>query len=167
MERLIEIIQAIEGVDEMGAAKAICNVGIQRGTNESDIIVEASCNTMNAVVNICATKLWVMVDLRFENSYEYDLIQITRLCTDYVQMVKNEMGKYNKPLSLVVSLTPVGEYDAFIIGRDGFWSLMPSDIGGEPDTIRFIFMAEDFGAYELSEDAVEQMIGEVCMELEG
>lgn len=167
MERLIEIIQAIEGVDEMGASKAVCNVSIQRGTNDSDIIVEAGCNTMNAVVSMCAAKVWVMVDLRFENSLDYDLIQITKLCADYVQMVKNEMGKYNKPLSLVVSLTPAGEYDALIIGRDGFWSLIPSEAGGEPDTIRFIFMAEDFGAYELSEDAVEQMIGEVCMELEG
>ena len=39
MEKLIEMIQAVEGVDETGAAKAFCNIGIQRGTSEDDLVV--------------------------------------------------------------------------------------------------------------------------------
>lgn len=166
MEKLIEMIQAVEGVDETGEAKAFCNIGIQRGTNEDDLVVEADINTMNAVVSLCFTEVWVMVDLCFENRFDYDLIQITQLCTEYVEMVKSEMGKDYKPLSLVVSLAPAGEYDGFIIGTNGFWCLMPREIGGDIDTIRFIFPVQDFGVYELSEEAVEQMVEEVYEELD-
>lgn len=166
MEKMIEIIRAIEGIDETGNTKAICNIGILRGSNEDDLEVVKSYNTMDAVVSICTTETWAIVDLCFEDSFDYDLVQITQLCTEYEHLTKSKVCKDGQMLSLVVSLALAGDYETFVIGRNGFWGLIPQEVGGVLSTIRFVFSMHDFGVYEFSEQAVELLIEETIQEIE-
>lgn len=68
-------------------------------------------------------------------------------------------------LSLMLSITPKGEYDFFLMGMDAAWSFMPEKPEGMCNAIRFIFVREKFGAYEFGEEAVKQMIEEAAEEL--
>lgn len=165
MEKL-DILQKIEGVNEAGEAKAACSVGIHREMPGQEPEVVASAFTMNAVVSICITPVWVVVDLRFSDRLDYDLFQMLQVCMDYMEMLKGETVNDSQYPDLVLSIAPVGEYEQFVIGRNGFWSLMSDRLEKYCDTLRFIFPREQFGAYELTKEAVEQMIEEASEEVD-
>ena len=162
----MDILQKIEGVDEAGEVKAACSVSIHREVPGQEPEVVASAFTMNAVVSICITSVWVVVDLRFSDRLDYDLFQMLQVCMDYMEMLKGETVNDSQYPDLVLSIAPVGEYEQFIIGRNGFWSLMSDGLEKYCDTLRFIFPREQFGAYELTEEAVEQMIAESSEEVD-
>lgn len=166
MQDELELMRAVEGVDATGNAKAVCCVLIQKRDTDLEPETISSACTMDAVLSICTTDVWAVVDLQFEEELDYDLLQMTQVCEDYVDLVKERDGSDKKQLSLVLSITPVGEYDFFLIGMDGFWSLMPVEPGGECSILWFIFLQERFGAYELSAETIEKMIAEVTEELE-
>ena len=162
----VEIIKSIEGVDEAGEAKAVCSVSIHKEMPGHEPEVVDSAFTMNAVVSICITPVWAVVDLRFSDRLDYDLFQMLQVCMDYMEMVKSDAADGSRYLELVLSISPAGEYEQFVIGRDGFWSLMSERLEKYCDTLRFIFPREQFGAYELTEEAVEQMIEEASREVD-
>ena len=116
----MEILQRLEGVDELGEAKALCSVSIQGEIFEQEPEVISSAFTKDAVL-------------------------------------QND---------LVLSICPKGEYEQFIIGRNGFWSLMAESVEKYCDTIRFLFPREQFGVYEFAEETVEQMIAKVTQEID-
>lgn len=166
MQDELELMRAVEGVDATGNAKAVCCVLIQKRDTELEPETISSACTMDAVLSSCTTDVWAVVDLQFEEELDYDLLQMTQVCEDYVDLVKERDESDRKQLSLVLSITPVGEYDFFLIGMDGFWSLMAVEPGGECSILRFIFLKERFGAYELSAEVMEQMLEELIQELD-
>lgn len=161
----MDILQKIEGVDEAGEAKAACSVSIHREVPGQEPEIVASAFTMNAVVSICITPVWVVVDLRFSDWLDYDLFQMLQVCVDYMEIVKSDAISGSQLSELVLSIASAGEYEQFVIGRNGFWSLMSDGLEKYCDTLRFIFPRDQFGAYELSEEAVEQMIAEASGEV--
>ena len=159
----IEILQKLEGMDEMGEARALCSVSIQREMSEPEPEVISSTFTKDAVVSFYLTPSWVAVDLKFSDHLDYDLFQMVQVCKDYSDRVRADDGPQN---DLVLSVCPKGEYEQFIIGRNGFWSLMAESVEKHCDTIRFLFQREQFGVYELAEESAEQLIVEATEELE-
>ena len=162
----MDILQKIEGMDEAGEAKAICSVSIHREVQGQEPEVVASAFTMNAVVSVCITPVWAVVDLKFSDWMDYDLFQMMQVCMDYMNMVTSDVASGSQFSELVLSIAPAGEYEQFVIGRNGFWSLMSDRLEKYCDTLRFIFPREQFGAYELTEDSVEQMIKEASQEVD-
>ena len=157
----LEILQMLEGKDETGASRAVCNVSIRKAVSETEWETISEKNTMDAVVSVYATDVWLAVDLEFEDRLDYDYLQMAQVCMDYLDMVR--VGEAdNGQADLVLALTPIGEYDFVLVGRNGFWSFMPERPDGYCNTIRFIFPREQVGMYELSESGVEQMIAEVA-----
>ena len=163
--QVMEIIQKIEGLDEMGEVKAMCNVSIQRDVPEQEPEVLGSAFTMDAVVSVYLTPVWVAVDLQFMDRLDYDLFQMVQVCREYSEILREECVENDIQPILVLSIAPAGEYEQFVIGRNGFWSLMSEKLEEYCDTLRFIFPREQFGAYELSEEAVEQMVSEASEEV--
>lgn len=161
MEKINEIIGRLEGVDDAGEPRAIVNVSVQRGSDEDDLELISSYSTMEAVVSMCVSERWISIDLQFDDPFAYDLVQLAQLCGDYENKEREERDKGFLPLSLVVGVTPTGEYDAFVVGRNAFWCIMPMMPGGEIDTLRFIFQREDLAAYELGEAEIEKMMEEL------
>ena len=151
----MEILQKLEGVDELGEAKALCSVSIQRDVPEQEPEVISSAFTKDAVVSFYLTPIWVAIDLKFSDHLDYDLFQMVQVCKDYSDRVRAGDGLQN---DLVLSICPKGEYEQFIIDRNGFWSLMAESVEKYCDTIRFLFPREQFGVYEFAEETVEQMI---------
>lgn len=89
---------------------------------------------------------------------------MVQVCKNYTEMLKQDKEDICK--ELVLTIAPAGEYDQYIIGRNAFWSLMSEDLEDYCDTLRFIFMRDQFGAYEFSKEDVEQMLDEISQELE-
>lgn len=159
----VELIQAIEGTDETGAARAACCISVMKNLAEGEPEAVSSEATLDAVVSICLTEKWAVVDLQFPEPLDYDFLQMAQVCKEYEEAMKK--ADENIRYSLVLSLTPAGDYDFFLVGGDGFWSFMANDPVAESDTIRFLFPREQFGAYELEDDAVEEMIEEAMSEI--
>lgn len=163
-QKRLEILQMLEGKDEAGAARAVCNVSIRKAVSETEWENVEEKSTLEAVVSVCVTAVWVAVNLEFEDRLDYDYLQMAQVCMDYSDMVR--VGEAdNGQADLVLALTPIGEYDYVLIGRNGFWSFMPERPDGYCNTIRFIFPREQVGMYELSESGVEQMVAEAEKEV--
>lgn len=162
----IEILQKIEGLDEMGETKAMCSVSIQKDRPGQEPEVMCSAFTKDAVLSICLTPTWAVVDMKFADRLDYDLFQMIQVCMEYSEMLRDDNEGDGSQVVLVLSITPAGEYEQYVIGRNGFWSLMSEGLDKYCDTLRFIFPREQFGAYELSEEAVEQMIAEASEEVD-
>lgn len=160
MEYEKDYISAVEGVDELGTTRAVCSLTIQRPVDELKSEVIQSVATMDAVVSICFTKLWVAVDLKFEDNLDFDYLQMAQVCLDYEKHQKEEV----ESLSMVLAITPLGEYDFFLVGVEGMWCFRSDKPEGICNTIRFIFMKQCFGTYELTTEAMEQMILETGIE---
>ena len=58
------------------------------------------------------------------------------------------------------------EYVEFCIKQRYAWNFQPDSPDGECNTIRFIFIKECFGVYELTDEAIEDMIEEAGQEME-
>lgn len=159
----VELIQAIEGADETGAARAACCISVIKNSAERDPEAVSSAATLEAVVSICLTEKWAVVDLQFPEPLDYDFLRMAQVCKEYEDALRK--ADENISYSLVLSLAPAGDYDFFLVGGDGFWSFMASDPTAESDTIRYLFPQDRFGAYELEADAVEEMIEEVTGEI--
>lgn len=162
MEMNRTLFEELEGRDELGTSKAACSLTIQR-IIEDDTEVVQSVSTQYAVVSVYSTPLWMTVDLRFEDRLDYDYLQFSQVCMEYQELANDSEAE---PLSLVLSLTPFGEYNYFVVGVNGAWNFQLDKPDGECNTIRFIFMKECFGVYELSEEAMEEMIEEAVQEME-
>lgn len=163
MEMNRTLFEEIEGRDELGTPKAACSLTIQRMISEDDTEVVQSVSTQDAVVSVYSTPLWMTVDLRFEDRLDYDYLQFSQVCMEYQALANDSEAE---PLSMVLSLTPLGEYNYFIVGVNGAWNFQPDKPDGECNTLRFIFIKECFGVYELTDEAMEEMIEEAGQELE-
>lgn len=163
MQNEMDILKMIEGMDENGLPKAICNISIHRNVQENDSKIIESAFTMDAEVTLYITSVWVVVDLHFVERLPYDLFHMVQVCKNYAEMLKTDNERENE---LILTITPAGEYDHYIIGRNAFWSLMSENLEYYCDTLRFIFMRDQFGAYEFSAEDVEQMLDEISQELE-
>lgn len=159
----MEILQRLEGVDELGEAKALCNVSIQREVHEQEPEVISSVFTKDAVVSFFLTPIWVAIDLKFSDHLDYDLFQMVQVCKDYSDSMCTDTALQS---DLVLSICLKGEYEQFIIGINGFWSLMAESVEKYCDRIRFLFPREQFGVYEFTEETVEQLIAETAQEVE-
>lgn len=159
----MEILQKLEGVDELGEARALCSVSIQKEMSEPEPEGISSAFTKDAVVSFYLTPTWVVVDLKFSDHLDFDLFQMVQVCKEYSEKIKTDAGLQN---DLVLSVCLKGEYEQFIIGRNGFWSLMAESVEKYCDTIRFLFPREQFGVYEFVEEIVEQLIEEITQEVD-
>lgn len=159
----MEILQKLEGVDELGEVKALCSVSIQREMPESEPDVISTAFTKDAVVSFYLAPSWVAVDLRFSDHLDFDLFQMVQVCKEYSGKIGTDSGLRS---DLVLSICPKGEYEQFIIGRNGFWCLMAESVEKRCDTIRFLFPREQFGVYEFTVETVEQLIVEVTQEMD-
>lgn len=164
MQNDMDILKMIEGVDETGTPRAICNISIHKNVSKHDSKIVETAFTMDAEVMICLTPAWVVVDLHFAELLDYDLFHMLQVCKNYAEMIKTDTNNNDK--ELILTITPAGEYDQFIIGRNAFWSLVSENLEDYCDTLRFIFMRDQFGAYEFSTEAVEQMLDEISQEIE-
>lgn len=167
MQNEMELLKRIEGKDEMGMPKAACSVSVQNEVPEQEPEIMESAFTMDAEVFFHITEVWAVVDIHFENRLNYDLFQFLQICKDYTELVRGNTATDEQPPMLVLSIAPLGEYEQFVIGRNGFWSLMAQELESCCDTIRFIFPRQWFGAYELTEETVEKMIEETEKEVNG
>lgn len=163
MEKNRVLFEALEGRDELGIPKAACSLTIQRIIAEDDTEVVQSVSTQDAEVSVYSTPLWMIIDLCFEDRLDYGYLQFAQVCMEYLELVNDSE---NEPLSLVLSLTPLGEYNYFVTGVSGAWNFQPDSPDGECNTIRFIFIKECFGVYELMDEAIEDMIEEAGQEME-
>ena len=160
----LEILRMLEGRDETGAAKAVCNLSIQQWNGkEWETVMEKG--TLDAVVLVYVTDVWLAVDLKFEDRLDLDYLQMAEVCQEYAEMTR--AGEQDEAIlvGLVLTMAPTGDYDYVLIGRNGFWSFMPERPDGYCNTIRFIFPREQVGMYELSESGVEQMVAETEKEV--
>ncbi len=162
----LEVLQMLEGKDETGAARAVCNVSIRKAVSGKEWETIEEKNTMEAVVSVYMTEVWLAVDLEFEDRLDLDYLQMAQVCQEYAKMTR--VGKQDgmMPVGLVLTLVPAGNYDYVLIGRNGLWSYMPDRADGYCHVIRFIFLKEQCGIYELMEDSVEQMIAEVVSDID-
>ena len=55
----------LEGKDETGATRAVCNVSIRKAVSETEWETVEEKSTLEAMVSICVTAAWVVVDLGF------------------------------------------------------------------------------------------------------
>ena len=163
MMQSMEILQKLEGVDELGEVRALCSVSVQMEMSETEPEVISSAFTKDAVVSFYLTPSWVSVDLKFSDHLDFDLFQMVQVCKEYSEKNRTDAGLQS---DLVLSICPKGEYEQFIIGRNGFWSLMAESVEKHCDIIRFIFPREQFGVYEFAEETVEQLIVEATEELD-
>lgn len=157
-----DLVSLIEGNDESGKPKAACCVMIQGYERENEPEEVTSFCTTEAVVSIMTTDLWSVVDLTFEDDLDYDLIQMWQVCKEYSKLVQEE----EKRVSLVLSVTPLGNYDFFMVGMGGGWSLLADEPGMGCNGIRFMFLKDRFGVYELSDKEMKIMIEEAALEME-
>ena len=162
----MELLKKMEGRDVTGIPKAVCNVSIQCSVAGQEPEVVDSAFTMDAEAAFCITKEWAVVDLCFEDHLSYSLFQLVQTCKRYTEAVRTEAEAEDALPVLVLSMAPLGEYEQFVIGRNGFWSLVAQELEDYCDTIRFIFPREQFGVFELEEEAVESMIADVEKEME-
>ena len=104
------ILQMLEGKDESGAARAVCNVSIRKAVSETEWETVEEKSTLEAVVLVCVTAVWVAVDLEFEDRLDYDYLQMAQVCMDYADIVRVREAD-GELADLVLALTPIGEYD--------------------------------------------------------
>lgn len=170
MEGIRDIFQEVEGIDESGEARALSCLMIEKRFADASAapVVRDLVYMQDACVSISLTSDFAVVDLAFENHVDYEYLQAGELCRKYTTNtdVRSLAVNTDGELSLVLSVTPKGEYDLFLMGMDAAWCFMPKKPEELCSVIRLIFLREKFGVYEFTKEAVEKMIEEVGEELE-
>ena len=168
MEGNKDLFEAIEGSDENGEAKAVCCLMIEKKFQDTNITPEIQkvSYMVDANVTVSLTSDFAMVDLIFDSYVDYDYLQTGELCREYTAMTDARNLAEDSELSLVLSITPKGDYDFFWMGMDAAWSFMPERPEGMCNIIRLIFVREKFGAYAFGEEAVRKIIENAADELE-
>ena len=157
-----EIFELLEGIIAEEKSSVACGITIQRMKSEAEPEAIRTAFSLEAAIKSHITELWTVVDVVFDDCLHYDYLQMLAVCEDYVELQK---GKPLERMSLVLTLTPLGEYDFFFAGVDGFWAYY-TDKATEPcHGLRFIFWKEQFAGYELKPGAVEEMIAGAIDEL--
>ena len=110
----------------------------------------------NVNVRIRLTRDYVVVDLGFEDTEDYDYLQALELCREFTPMTdaRKLEEKTSSDLSLVLFITPKGGYDFLLMGVDGTWSLIPENPEEMCRTIQLVFARKKFKMYE-PEEAVK------------
>ncbi len=140
----------------------VCGVSIQRMISETEAEVVRSAFSMNAAIQIHVTDMWTVVDIIFEDYLDYDYLQILDVCNDYIQLQKDTS---QESMALVLTVTPLGDYDFFLSGVDGFWSYYTEEPTELVHGLRFIFQHDQMAGYELNSETVELMLKQVTREL--
>lgn len=148
MEGFNDIFQAIEGIDENGEVKAICCLLIEKKFEDmrSKPKIQKIVYLWNANVKVSLTSDFVVVDLGFGGYTDYDYLKALELCREFTDMTDVcEFGeKPDSDLSLILSITPKGEYDFSLMGRDAAWSFVPEKTEGMCNAIRLVFVKKKF-----------------------
>jgi len=157
-----EFFELINESHKEEGAMFVCGVSIQRMISETEAEVVRSAFSMDASIRIHVTNIWTVVDVIFEDYLNYDYLQILDVCNDYIQRQGNSL---QEPLSLVLTVTPLGDYDFFLSGVDGFWSYYTEEPTELVHGLRFIFQHDQIAGYELDSETVELMLKEAAGEL--
>lgn len=107
----------------------------------------------NASVKVRLTRDYVVVDLGFEDSDEFDYLQALELCKEFTPVTDDCKLEENtsSDLSLVLFITPKGEYDFLLMGVDGTWSFIPENPEEMCRTIQLIYVRKKFKIYKPEE----------------
>ena len=154
MEESHDIFQVIKEIGENGKVKARCCLMIEKKFEDTELSpkIQKLVYVQNASAKISQTSNFAVVDLSFENCTDYDYLRTLELCRKFTEMTDacEFVEKSNSDLSLILYMTPNGNYDFFLMGMDAAWKLIPKKLEGRRSAIQLIFSKEKFGSYELS-----------------
>lgn len=148
-----DVLLACCGTDESGKAKASIRIQTSKldvNNNKEEIIDELTI--IGPVANIFRSYRYTMVDLQFYSGTDYDFVQAVNILQRFCTPENSMDARDNIIPAIVLTLSPKEyELEYFCAGMHGTWCLMPSGVGKETDTIRFIFDNEMFHTYELND----------------
>ena len=151
----IEVYRACCGEDEDGFSRAAAAVKLLmlKGEEKAEEIDEIVLD--NPVINIYRDPRRTLIDLTFLNVMDFELTNlVVRLQSFFSE--KLSMRQDAIP-SVMVTLAPkefAGQY--YVSAIHGMWFVMPSVIGGENDTVRFIFENDLVNCFEAEDTGEEQ-----------
>ncbi len=149
-----DIFNASCGAMEDGTSRALVMVETKEFivTNETEkILTEFSCD--NPVVNIHRGFAQTIIDLTFEDSEDYDFVHIFKALKEFTNP-NNSVGELAKSIPTIqVTVIPKGLMgDYFVSGLHASWCAMPSEAGGDINTIRFIFQNEYLHCFKTNDN---------------
>ena len=145
-----EIFLSCCGNDEKGDNKATIALKLSKiNLNNGDEEVKDEMLFDNPVVNIIRNPRFTMIDLTFTNKEDFEFVNLVARLQDFSK-AENTAETDDAMIGPTIILTVIpkaykGEY--YCSGMHGVWVVMPSRIGGEIDTVRFIYDNELFMAY--------------------
>lgn len=160
MKTIPEIMNAINGLDENGEAKAI--IGIQYvllNKNGEPVKVMDKEDVYKPEINIIPRDGIMQVDIRFDSEQDISLAKIWKILEQYTKAsgdfyVKDDV---NEPVpSLILSIIPLTEEtDSYVVAGDPLMHALTAIVPkGDVNCIRLIFNA-DFVHFFFSEDAID------------
>ena len=154
MEGRQDIFQTIKEVGENGKVNARCCLMIEKRFGDTGLSpkIQKLVYVQNTSAKVTQTSDFTVLDLSFESCTDYDYLRALELCREFTDMTDTceFEEKTNSDLSLILYMTPNGNYDFFLMGMDAAWKLIPKKLEGRRSAIQLIFAKEKFGTYELS-----------------
>lgn len=149
-----DIFQVIREISENGKIKASCCLMVEKGLQDMRMTpkIHKLAYMQNASVIVRLIGNFAVVDLSFEGCADYDYLRALELCREYTDMTDacEFEEKIDSDQSLILYMTPNGNYDLFLMGMDAAWKLIPKKLEERRRSIRLIFARENFGTYGLS-----------------
>lgn len=161
-----EFYQTIEGRDESGTPNAMCSVVILEPDDDDDPREIASATTLNGAVYLAIVPGGLsMIDVMFEESTDYDYIQMGGICERYNSIIADANRNGTTIPSLALSVSEQGDFSAFMTCINSAWSYIPTSAEKVCTGIRFIVDTENIHFLEFNPEQVDMLLDELEDEL--
>lgn len=148
----MEILKAACGVGENGYGKSLIKIEtkfIENATGREKVFEEMTLQ--EPVVNIFGDMRHTKIDLIFESSSTYDLVQLNEMLKRFNKLEYSLLDETVETPSIQVVIMPnslIGQY--FINAFHGSWALTLQQPNRLPDTIRFFFDNDTFNIFTMT-----------------
>ena len=160
-----ELFEKIEGRDEYGIPKAICNLNILMPDDNGDPDIIRTANTLNGTVALSIIPDGISaVDVVFENETDYDYLQFSTLCEEHFKQVSDAMKNDGIVPSLTLSICPRDDIGEFLQLMNCQWSYIPVSQDGKSSGIRFIAMPDCVFVTEIPDEVFEAVAEDIAAE---
>lgn len=153
-----DILISACGTDENGFSKAIVKIenSILSISDKEPIVIDDIVMD-NPIVNIFRSRAFTMIDMTFKNPEDFELKELSEKLKSFCSPENSLNDEFDEMPTICVTVCPKqlnGAY--YILGLHAMWTLQPSSIGGNIDTVRFIIQNDYFNTYHFDIERLDR-----------
>lgn len=152
----------IEGVEEDGTSRAMCNLAIVGPDGDDDPIELGTAVALNGAVYLSIIPGGLsMIDVMFEDHTDYDYLKMAGLCDQYNKMVADANANATEVPSLTLVVSEKGELAMMMSCVGCAWSYMATSPDKPCSGLRFIVQTDHIHFLEFNDEQITKILDEL------